>query len=430
MKTGMKGPLPQSIGIALLTIFMARFLFGQVAMTNAPPPLPKPDALAQPRSPKQVGYPANQTRAAIPSDNPQTPEKVALGEKLFFEGRLSADGTVACASCHNPDFAFTDRRPTSVGIGGRVGHRNAPTLLNALYNQTEFWDGRAPTLEEQASFSIVNSHEMGQPSMGTAVASIAAIDDYQKAFHRVFGRPPNGPDLVRAIAAYERTLYSFNAPFDHFLAGDKHAISDSAKRGWALFNGQANCNRCHATTIEQPDFVNFTDNAFHDTGIGVLRDKVVPLARRAELLIASSDKRAIDRAAIQTDMSSLGRFLITRKQINIASFKTPGLRNVLVTAPYFHDGSQETLWDVMDHYNKGGGPQDPFIDEAIQPLALREQDIDDLVAFLASLTSPEYAEQGAKELERQRALSQISRPLRDVARAFGPKPPIPLMPSP
>ena len=430
MKTGMRGLLPQSIWIALSIILLARFVFGQIAITDAQPPIPKPDALAQPRSPGQAGFPVNQTRAAIPPDNPQTPEKVALGEKLFFDGRLSADGTVACASCHNPDLAFTDRRPTSVGIRGRVGHRNAPTLLNVLFNQAEFWDGRAPTLEEQASLSITNSVEMGQPSMDAAVASIAAIDDYKKAFHRVFGRPPSGPNLLRAIAAYELTLYSFNAPFDHFLAGDKNAISDSAKRGWALFNGQASCNRCHAITIDQPNFVNFTDNDFHDTGIGIVRYKVVPLARRAEQLVDSGDKGAIDRAAIQTDMSSLGRFLITRQEIDIASFKTPGLRNVLVTAPYFHDGSQETLWDVMDHYNKGGGPHDPFIDEAIQPLALREQDIDDLVAFLASLTSPEYAEQGAKELERQRALSKISRPLRDTVRAFGPKPSIPPMSSP
>ena len=140
-------------------------------------------------------------------------------------------------------------------------------------------------------------------------------------------------------------------------------------------------------------------------------------------LIAAGHLEAIDRAAIQTDMSVLGRFLITTKEVDTAAFKTPNLRNVLVTGPYFHGGSQETLWDVIDHYNKGDGLQNPWLDEDIQPLALTEPEIDDLVAFLASLTSPEYKELGARELERQRALSRTSRPQRDTTRAFGPKPP-------
>ena len=152
------------------------------------------------------------------------------------------------------------------------------------------------------------------------------------------------------------------------------------------------------------------------------------MARQAEQLINSGDKEAVDRAAIQTDMSALGRFLITKQEKDIASFKTPDIRNVLVTGPYFHDGSQETLWDVMDHYNKGAGLQDPYLDQDIQPLALTESDIDDLVAFMASLTSPNYKEQGATELARQRAISKATRPQRDTARAFGPKPPRPTPP--
>ena len=152
------------------------------------------------------------------------------------------------------------------------------------------------------------------------------------------------------------------------------------------------------------------------------------LARQAEQLIKSGDTAAIDQAAIQSDMSALGRFLITKKEPDIASFKTPNLRNVLVTGPYFHDGSQETLWDLMDHYNKGDGLQDPYLDEDMQPLALTESEIDDLVAFLASLTSATYKEQGATELARQRAISRTTRPQRDTARAFGPKPPRPAPP--
>jgi cytochrome c peroxidase len=149
------------------------------------------------------------------------------------------------------------------------------------------------------------------------------------------------------------------------------------------------------------------------------------LARQAGQLVNSGDSAAIDNAAIQTDMSALGRFLISKKETDIAAYKTPNLRNVLVTGPYFHDGSQETLWDVVDHYNKGDGLHNPYLDEDIQPLALTEADIDDMVAFLASLTSSDYKELGIKELARQRALSRTTRPQRDSARAFGPKPPRP-----
>jgi cytochrome c peroxidase len=230
---------------------------------------------------------------------------------------------------------------------------------------------------------------------------------------------------VRAIASYERTQVSFDSPFDHFIAGEKNAIDDSAKRGWELFNTKGRCNKCHALSEEQRDVTTFTDNDFHNIGIGILRHNVVALARQAEELISSGHLEAIDRAAIGTDMSALGRFLVTKKEADIAAFKTPGLRNVLVTGPYFHDGSQETLWDVIDHYNKGDGLRNPYLDEDIQPLALTEQEIDDLVAFLASLTSAQYSEFGAKELARQRELSLTTRPQRDTARAFGPNPPRP-----
>jgi len=399
-------------------------------MKTTPPPLPTAGPLAQPKTLRQVGLPVEQTQAAIPSDNPQTPAKIALGQKLFFDGRLSADGTVACASCHNPALAFTDGRPTSIGISGRLGERNAPTILNAFYNKTQFWDGRVQTLEEQAALPIVNPIEMGQPSLDAAVAQIAAIGEYQQVFRSVFGRAPNGPDLLCAIASYERTQLSFDAPFDRFIAGDQNAIEDAAKRGWDLFNTRGRCNKCHAVTEDQRDVTNFTDHDFHNIGIGIIRHNVVALARQAEQLLNSGDTAAVDRAAIQTDMSALGRFLLTKKEPDIASFKTPNLRNVLVTGPYFHDGSQQTLWDVIDHYNKGDGVQNPYLDEDIQPLALTEGDIDDVVAFLASLTSVDYKEQGIKELARQRELSRTNRPQRDTARAFGPKPVKPRVPEP
>jgi cytochrome c peroxidase len=370
----------------------------------------------------QVGLPTAATRAAAPADNLQTPAKVALGQRLFFDTRLSADGTIACSTCHDPARAFTDGKPVSAGIGGRLGQRNAPTILNALYNATQFWDGRVTTLEQQAALPIVNSVEMGLPSLDSAVARIAAVPEYRQGFQRAFGSAPNGRDLLRAIAAYERTQVAFDSPFDHYIAGERDAIDPAARRGWELFNGQARCNKCHALSEDKRDTTNFTDNDFHNIGVLIVRHNVVALAKQARQLLASGDAAAIDKAAIQTDMSALGRFLVTRKESDIAAFKTPNLRNLLLTAPYFHDGSQATLWDVIDHYNKGAGPKDPYLDTDIVPLALSESDIDDLVAFLATLTSPPYEEAAAVELARQRVLSQTSRPQRNTARAFGSKP--------
>jgi cytochrome c peroxidase len=392
------------------------------------PPLPKAGPLAHPRSQDQLGLPSALTASVIPPAIPLTPATVALGEKLFFDSRLSGDGTVACATCHDPARAFTDGRPTSVGIHGLISQRNAPTLLNALYNKTQFWDGRVDTLEQQAALPITNSFEMGSASIGDAFSKIAGDEDYQKQFMQAFGRGMNEQDMLSAIATYERALVSFDSPFDHFIAGDKNAISDSAKRGWDLFNTKARCNLCHALTDKQRDVTVFTDNDFHNVGIGIIRHQVVPLARQAERDLAHGSLQSIDDAAIESEISALGRFLITKKQSDLASFKTPDVRNILVTGPYFHDGSMQTLWDIVDHYNKGAGLTDPWLDEDIQPLALTEPEIDDLVAFLVSLTSPQYKEFGDKEYARQLAISKVSRPQRDTARAFGPKPPRPKVP--
>jgi cytochrome c peroxidase len=392
------------------------------------PSLPKSGPLAQPRSQDQVGFPSALTASVIPPASPLTPATVALGERLFFDSRLSGDDTVACATCHDPARAFTDSRPTSVGIHGRISQRNAPTLLNALYNKTQFWDGRANTLEQQAALPITNSFEMGSASIADAASKIASDKDYQQQFMVAFGRGVNEQDMLRAIATYERTLVSFDSPFDHFIAGDKDAISDAAKSGWELFNTKARCNLCHALTDNRPDVTVFTDNDFHNIGIGIIRHHVVSLAQQAERELAHGNLQAIDDAAIESEVSTLGRFLITKKQGDLASFKTPDIRNILVTGPYFHDGSMETLWDIVDHYNKGDGLADPWLDEDIQPLALTEPEIDDLVAFLASLTSPQYKELGDKEYSRQLALSKVSRPQQDTARAFGPKPPRPTPP--
>ena len=386
------------------------------------PPLPNQGALAEPRSSDQVGFPAALTASVIPPASTPTPSRVALGEKLFFDSRLSGDGTVACATCHDPTRAFTDGRPVSVGIHGGVGQRNAPTVLNALYNKTQFWDGRVNTLEQQAALPITNPFEMGSASIGDAVSKIAEEKDYQTQFMQAFGRGVNEQDMLRAISAYERTLFSFDSRFDHFIAGDANAIDDSAKRGWELFNSKARCNLCHALSDKRRDVTVFTDNDFHNIGIGILRYRVGPLAQQAEHELAQGNLPDVDKAAITSDLSVLGRFLPTKKQSDIAAFKTPDLRNVLVTGPYFHDGSMQTLWDALDHYNKGDGISDPWLDEDMQPLALTESEIDDLVALLVSLTSPQYKELGDQEYARQLAIAKVSRPQRDTARAFGPKP--------
>jgi cytochrome c peroxidase len=412
---------PKPVGMQARQTQVDAAVPGGTNATHRPPPIPPQGPLSAPKSLDQVGVPAELTRRVTPADNPQTPEKIALGQRLFFDGRLSADGTVACATCHDPRRAFTDGQATSIGIGGRIGQRNAPTIMNALYNATQFWDGRAPTLEAQAALPITNQFEMGQPTLDAAVAAIAADTSYRDAFHSVFGRTPDATDLVRAIASYERTQIAYDTPFDHFIAGDASAIGDDARRGWQLFNGRGRCNKCHALSDRVVDPTNFTDNDFHNIGIGIIRHDVVAAARRAEQAIVSGDVKQVDQAAILTNMSVLGRFLITRKQADIAAFKTPDIRNVAVTAPYFHDGSQQTLWDVADHYNKGDGVQNPWLDEDIQPLALSEGEIDDLVAFMASLTTPEYAELGRTEMARQAALAKVSRPQRDMQRAFGPK---------
>lgn len=393
-----------------------------------PPPLPGQGPLAEPRSRDQVGFPAALTASVIPPATPLAPATVALGQKLFFDVQLSGDGTIACATCHDPARAFTDGRPVSIGIHGRAGQRNAPTVLNALYNKSQFWDGRVDTLEQQAALPITNALEMGSASIGDAVSRIAGDKDYQAQFMQAFGRGVNEQDMLRAIAAYERTLASFDSPFDHFIAGDANAISDSAKRGWELFNNKARCNLCHALTDRERDPTVFTDHDFHNIGIGILRHRVGALAEQAERELAQGRAPDVDNAAIANEMSVLARFLITKRPGDIASFKTPGLRNILVTAPYFHDGSMETLWDVMDHYNKGDGVADAWLDEDIQPLALTEPEIDDVVALMAALTSPQYKDAGDKEYARQLALSKVNRPQRDTARAFGPKPPRPKPP--
>ncbi len=354
-------------------------------------------------------------RFVTPADNPSSPAKIELGRKLFSDKRLSADDTVACQTCHDPNAGFTARLATAKGIRDQVGKRNAPTAMNAMFFRTQFWDGRAPSLEEQAKLPILNPIEMGQKDGSTVVAKIAAIQVYADEFKSVFGRPINYDDLGRAIAAFERTLISSEAPIDRFLRGDNTALTAEQRRGWTVFNGKGRCNGCHAFN---PTFPLFTDNRFHNIGVAAHNQNFGALVVKA--IRSGATARDIDQLAIESDASELGRFLVTRNRPDIGAFKTPGLREIVLTAPYMHDGSQPSLWDVMDHYNKGG-EANPFLDGGIQRLGLSEEEIDDLVALMTAFTSDHFAAQGQEEMERQRSFRAGPRKTRDTEAAMGRK---------
>lgn len=364
------------------------------------------------------GIPQELVRFVTPDDNPLTPEKIELGRKLFHDKRLSADNSVACATCHDPEKGFTDRLPTSKGIRDQVGKRNAPTVLNAMFLDSQFLDGRARTLEEQSSLPVTNPIEMGMKDNAAVVAKIAAIPEYQEEFKKVFNRPVNYKDMERAIASFERTVMSGDAPIDRFAAGDDKALSAAERRGWTLFNGKARCNTCHAFN---PTYPFFTDNLFHNIGIAAHKTDFGELAARAVKAVDTGNIEQIDRMALETEFSELGRFLVTKNRSDIGAFKTNHLRDIVLTGPYMHDGSLATLWDVMDHYNKGGVPN-PFLDGGIQRLGLTEEEIDDLVALMANaFTSSKFAKQGKAEFERQRQIAQTKRPERDTDLAMGRK---------
>jgi cytochrome c peroxidase len=356
---------------------------------------------------------------AITVPQPPTAAQIKLGETLFNDKRLSSDGTVACATCHDPAKGFTDHRAdnaTSAGVGGQHGQRNSPTVLNAMFHASEFWDGRAATLEDQSKLPILNPVEMGQKSSADVVAKLKTIPEYVTQFKQVFGRDISYDDLATAIAAFERTQYSGNAPFDRYMKGDANAIDDSAKRGWALFNGKARCNDCHAFNTVLPLF---SDQKFHNIGVAARKQSFPQLAHEALGIVKTGDEKQIDEMAIGTKFSELGRFLVTKNQADIGAFKTETLRNIGITGPYMHDGSMATLWDVLDHYNKGGIPN-PYLDGGIQRLGLTEAEIDDLVAFLFTLTDDRYADFNKSEQARQAAL-KTTRPQRDQAIVQGGK---------
>jgi len=348
--------------------------------------------------------------AFVPADNKMTVERVALGKKLFFDKRLSKDGTVSCATCHDVTRAFTDQRPTSEGIGDKLGRRNAPTTMNAVLLQTMFLDGRSPTLDHQATLPIINPIEMGFPDGESAARAIAGDVEYQQMFKKAYGREVNYEDIGRAIGAFERTMVFLDSPFRRYLEGDPKAISADAKEGWRLFNEKARCVSCHHMSLSNPLG---TDNRFHNIGVSARHQDFEELARRGlKALQEDPSERRLEELALNTDMSELGRFMATKNRSDIGAFRTSMLLNVGITPPYMHDGTVTTLWDVMDHYNKGG-EANLFLDGGMEPLALTEKEIDQVVAFLFTLTDLRFAEENQRQMRLQRAQALKSRPLRD-----------------
>jgi cytochrome c peroxidase len=284
----------------------------------------------------------------IPSDNPLTAAKIELGRKLFFDARLSLDGTVACATCHNPSLGFSDGRARAIGIYGQEFKRGSPMLINRLFSTLQFWDGRAKSLEDQVPQPIQNEFEM-RNTPENVERTLRAGGEYREEFQQIFGTDVTMDGISKAIAAFERTLLSGNSPYDKFKAGDTSALSVSARRGLALFESdRVNCAKCHSG-------FNFTDEKFHNNGAG--QDRPQP---------------------------DLGRFEQSKNDSDRGAFKTPTLRDMSRTAPYMHDGSLRTLMDVVNFYNKGGNPN-AHLSRLMRPLNLTEQQKGDLVDFMRAL---------------------------------------------
>ncbi|OHB86061.1 MAG: hypothetical protein A2V98_03120 [Planctomycetes bacterium RBG_16_64_12] len=286
----------------------------------------------------------------VPEDNPITPEKVALGKKLYFDVRLSKDGTVSCATCHDPNTAWTEHEPTSTGISGQVGGANSPTVINAAYGTSQFWDGRAASLEEQALGPIENPIEMGH-KLDAMIGDLSQVSEYQEAFQKVFGTGVTKEGIAKAIASFERLVLSGNSPYDKFKDGQQDALTDAQKRGMELFE-DVGCATCHAPPV-------FSNYRFYNAGVGM--DKEPPPE---------------------------GRKAVTGEDGDLGKFRVPMLREVANTGPYFHDGSAATLEEAVA-LMAGGGKDNPNLSpmlKALREAEISDEDQKDLVEFLKALS--------------------------------------------
>jgi cytochrome c peroxidase len=302
------------------------------------------------------------TQVSFMPGNDEVQTREQLGSKLFFDNILSKDRTINCSSCHNPEFAFADTAVFSKGIGGKLTARNSPGLTNLSGRTHFFWDGRAASLEEQALGPITSPDEMGL-SIEEAVERLNKNEFYANAFQKIFKAAPNKDNLLKALAAFERTLETTNSPYDRYINGDDNALSAAAVRGRNIFIGKGNCNNCHSGE-------DFTADRFKS--IGLYNGK---------------------------DLNDAGRFKITKDSTVLGEFKIPGLRNVAVTAPYMHNGKFKTLRSVVEYYNNPSAVVSDGINRDLsldKPLNLSSQDIDDVVEFLKALTDDRFAKNISK----------------------------------
>jgi cytochrome c peroxidase len=346
-------------------------------------------ALARIRQPP-LGLPA----VPVPDTNPPTVEKIRLGRRLFLDRRLSRSGTMSCGMCHVPEQGFTvNELQTAVGHAGRSLLRNAPGLFNAAYAAPFFLDGREPSLDLQPFDVFLNSEEMAAVSLGAMVATVRSLGDYDTGFEEAFAGPATVERIGQALASYVRSLVSGNSPFDRFFyGGSPTALGDAARRGLALFSGEAGCSGCHR--IGERSAL-FTDHQFHDTGIGwrSARDRRRRDPVRIELSpgVFTDVERSVHESVGAPRPDDLGRYDVTEAPSDAWKFKTPILRNVALTGPYMHDGSLATLRDVVEYYDAGGRAH-AGLDPKLRPLGLDERQILDLVAFLESLTGDNVGE--------------------------------------
>jgi len=322
-----------------------------------------------------------------PADNPITPAKVALGRKLFFDRRLSPNRTMSCAMCHIPEQGYTAHElATAVGIEGRSVRRNSPTVLNVAWQARLFHDGREISLEDQIWGPLLASNEMGNASIGYVIERIRALRDYAGLFEAAYeGKGVSAQRIGAALASYQRTLVAGDSRFDRWrYAGEANALSETEQRGFKLFIGKARCAACHR--VGERDAL-FTDQGFHNTGIGWRHSQQLPERTRVELapgVTTELDRRTVESFS-EPPLKDVGRYEITRDPKDRWAYKTPSLRNVALTAPYMHDGSLATLEAVIEFYDRGG-IDNPEKSPLLAPLGLDAADKAALAAFLRALT--------------------------------------------
>jgi len=324
-----------------------------------------------------------------PAYNIATEKKLHLGKQLFFDRRLSFNGTISCATCHIPEQGFTNNEiRTAVGFQGRSVKRNSPTMFNVAYLTRLFHDGREFTLEQLTWSPLLAHNEMANPSMGYVIHKVRNTDDYAEQFEQAFeGRGLTIETLVKALAVYQRALVSGNSRFDRwFFANDKSQLSDQEKQGFEIFTGKGTCSACH--TINN-DYALFTDNLLHNTGMGYQESMAISDAtQRIQLgpgLFAEIDREMVELVTQNPKENDLGLYELTQDPDDRWKFRTPTLRNVALTAPYMHNGKFLLLRDVVEFYNQGG-VENELLSPLIKPLNLTVEEVDSLVAFLKTLT--------------------------------------------